>query len=172
LIDRISKVGFELAGWFKMQSYYGYEKDPPEEVTRNVYRGPLPDKHIFAKLQDLDTRKIITLCDESYAARQTKEHCKARGLDHHHIPLSPFYSPTQEQIDNFLELLEERHKHPLYIHCIHGRDRTGAMIGIFRLSQGWTFDQAFAEMHKYCFDASFHRLVSAVKEYSKRGSSK
>lgn len=151
----------------KMQSYYGYEKDPPAEVVKNVYRGPLPDNLIFDKLQELNLRKVITLCDESYAARQTKEHCKVRGLDHHHIPLSPFYSPTQDQIEHFLELLEERHKHPIYIHCVHGRDRTGAMIGIFRLSQGWTFEQAFEEMHKYCFDASFHRLVLAVKEFGK-----
>lgn len=151
-----------------MQSYYGYEKDPPEEVTRNVYRGPLPDKLIFEKLEELNTRKIITLCDESYAARQTKEHCRARGIEHFHIPLSPFYSPTKDQIEHFLELLEHRHKHPIYIHCIHGRDRTGAMIGIFRLSQGWSFDQAFEEMQKYCFDVSFHKLSHAVKEFGKQ----
>lgn len=138
----------------------------PFLVDENLYRGPLPDQRIFCELQKVGVIRLVTLCDESFAARETRQTCARLGLDNVHIPLSPFYRPEQTDINKFLALLEERHQTPTYVHCIHGRDRTGIMLGIYRISQGWTQEAALAEMQHYGFCMDFTALLGAFGEYA------
>ena len=50
----------------------------------------------------------------------------------------------------------------LLVHCTHGQDRTGFMIGQYRLfSYNWTKNQAYDEMISYHFHPELHGL----KEY-------
>lgn len=152
----------------KYSKYYAYDEDPPVEVVENLYRGPLPDDEILERFPQYGITKVITLCDERRAASFIKEQCRERNLEHHHIPLSPFVRPAQADIDRFLNLLEERQNGAIYTHCIHGKDRTGAMLGIFRLSMGWTIDQAMREMQAYRFGMEFDQLLHAVRQYQKQ----
>lgn len=47
----------------------------------------------------------------------------------------------------------------LLVHCTHGQDRTGFMIGQYRLfSYNWTKEQAYNEMIKYYFHPELHGL--------------
>jgi hypothetical protein len=41
----------------------------------------------------------------------------------------------------------------VYVHCVHGHDRTGLIIALYRLACGWTVDAAEKEM----LDMGFHR---------------
>ncbi|GAC1439455.1 MAG: hypothetical protein NVSMB68_10990 [Thermoanaerobaculia bacterium] len=48
---------------------------------------------------------------------------------------------------------------PVYIHCEHGRDRTGFMAGLYRERvQGWTWPQVSDELARFGHDAKM-RLV-------------
>lgn len=38
-----------------------------------------------------------------------------------------------------------------FIHCKHGQDRTGLVVGAYRLKQGWTKAKAHAEMKAHGF---------------------
>ena len=39
-----------------------------------------------------------------------------------------------------------------YIHCLHGKDRTGMVVAAYRiLEQGWSYKRAFREMDEYGF---------------------
>lgn len=43
-----------------------------------------------------------------------------------------------------------------YIHCLHGEDRTGLVVALYRiLVQGWTVKRAKQEM----YDNGFHRIL-------------
>lgn len=143
----------------------GLPVTPPYSVVANLYRGPLPDKPLLDELQQLGVTRLVSLCDESDASMSMSLECARRGLDHCHIPLSPFVRPTEEEIEAFLSLLDQRDGMPTYVHCIHGRDRTGTMLGIFRLSQGWTLADALSEMQSYGFYMGFQELLSALRSY-------
>ncbi len=138
---------------------------PPYFVVDHLYRGPLPDGDIMDELKQLDVVRLVTLCDESYAADSIRKECERRGLQNIHIPLSPFVRPGAEEIAYFLTLLSERDATPTYVHCIHGRDRTGTMLGIFRISQGWSISEAMAEMQEYGFFMGFRELLDALRGY-------
>ena len=44
------------------------------------------------------------------------------------------------------------------IHCEHGQDRTGLLVGLYRLQEGWGKDAAFLEMKTNKFHTVLHGL--------------
>jgi protein-tyrosine phosphatase len=139
---------------------------PPYKVSENLYRGPFPDEQILETLASLGVTRLVTLCDESYEAAWIKEECVRLGFENIHIPLSPYCGPDDSEVGNFLRLLEQCRENPTYVHCIHGRDRTGTMLAIYRLRSGWTYEEAIEEMRHYGFFFGFSALLARVRAYS------
>ncbi|HIA53057.1 MAG TPA: hypothetical protein EYN91_13375 [Candidatus Melainabacteria bacterium] len=55
-------------------------------------------------------------------------------------------------------------KQAVFVHCAHGSDRTGCMIGIWRVMRdGYDYDTAYKEMRKYWFTPKFTNLSGAVR---------
>lgn len=53
------------------------------------------------------------------------------------------------------------------VHCTHGQDRTGYLIGRYRvLVDGWNKDAAYTEMLKYGFHPELHGLHEAWEEFT------
>lgn len=51
---------------------------------------------------------------------------------------------------------------PVYVHCLHGQDRTGAVIAVYRHRyQGWAKERAFAEARSLGFHVGLYGLVHA-----------
>lgn len=56
-------------------------------------------------------------------------------------------------------------KKAVFVHCAHGSDRTGCMIGIWRVKRdGYDYDTAYREMRKYWFTPKFTNLSGAVRQ--------
>lgn len=52
------------------------------------------------------------------------------------------------------------------IHCTHGQDRTGLVIGRYRvLHDGWSKDAAYDEMIKYGFHPELHGLHKSWEQF-------
>ena len=63
--------------------------------------------------------------------------------------------PTRKEIARFLEICDEPSLQPVFVHCKHGVDRTGAMIAIWRVAkENWSADKAYDEMR----DLGFHKI--------------
>lgn len=78
--------------------------------------------------------------------------------------LSSSARPTSEQAQQFLKLVDDPSNQPVFIHCHGGRHRAGAMTAIYRMTHdGWSADQAYAEMKQYEFDKGFGH--GALKDY-------
>ena len=119
------------------------------QVTPWLFRGGQPSPESFATLAQLGIHTIINLTAE--AERDTL-HADAIGMQLVYIPLAPFGSPTIEQAEQFLATIADEDAGPFFVHCFHGSDRTGAMIACYRMRhEGWTPEQAFAEMRLYGF---------------------
>ena len=72
------------------------------------------------------------------------------------IPMTTHESPGPAAIAEFLSLVNDPAKQPVYVHCIGGRHRTGVMTAIYRMTaDAWTPIQAFKEMKQYKFGADF-----------------
>ena len=80
------------------------------------------------------------------------------------IPEKEAIIETVETIANLINLGDM-----VYVHCTHGRDRTGLIIGAYRiLINKWDFDAVQRERYAYgsnwCIDIPDHKIVEFLKE--------
>ena len=139
-------------------------------VTDWLYRGGQPDVAEIDKLVESGFRTIICLRWNLKEIKAELAEAKEHNLNFYSIPLSYWVLPTRKQIDDFLSILDDKNKHPIYLHCKHGLDRAGMMTAIFRIArENWTADEAYAEMKKNGFrHIRMHQLKWAVYGFERR----
>lgn len=70
-----------------------------------------------------------------------------------------FRAPTHEQIADALSAIRAHKGQGVLVHCTHGQDRTGLIIGLYRvLDEGWAADVAYNEMLALGFHPELHGL--------------
>ena len=124
-------------------------------ITDTYYRGAQPDGRGFAELAKLGVKTIINLTsfdalpDEPAMVAET-------GMKYVAIPMTTRVPPTAEQLAQFLSIVNDPASQPVYVHCVGGKHRTGVMSAVYRMTQhSWTPDQAFKEMKKFKYGATF-----------------
>jgi protein tyrosine/serine phosphatase len=137
-------------------------------VSERLYRGGQPSRQGFLHLKQLGVRTILNLRDEHYDVTSEAQLLKQLDLNYVSIPLSPFQRPSDDDIERFLQALAQDLHQPHFVHCLHGQDRTGAMISIHRLhSHGWPLDQAYNEALEHGFHPQFDLLKKAVHDFAR-----
>ena len=64
--------------------------------------------------------------------------------------------PEPENVEAFLELMDDPANHPVLVHCEHGVGRTGVMSALFRMEyEGWSAAAAIEEARRYAHFGSF-----------------
>ena len=123
-------------------------------VNDNYFRGAQPGGRDYADLAALGVKTIIDLQD--YGDNAEPAAVEAAGMKYVRIGMSTRINPTQQQLEQFLEIVNDPASQPVYVHCAGGRHRTGVMTAVYRMTrESWSGDQAFKEMKKYNFGADF-----------------
>ncbi|MEB3330235.1 MAG: tyrosine-protein phosphatase [Candidatus Sericytochromatia bacterium] len=138
------------------------------KVDERVYRGQQPTDRGLTQLAEMGVRHVVYLHFNRRQAAHERAVVEGLGMKFTHIPMSWVLPPKQAQIDTWLRVATTPTEGPVFVHCQHGRDRTGTMVGIYRIAQhGWKFDQAYAEMKEKGFRTFFLGLSYGVKKYAK-----
>jgi len=131
-------------------------------VNANYYRGAQPEGRDYADLAALGIKTVIDLTQDGDASEPSI--VQHTGLKFYRIPMTTHETPSEEKLVQFLKLVNDPANQPVYVHCQGGRHRTGVMTAVYRMTDdGWSADQAFAEMKKYKFGADF--LHSEFKDF-------
>ncbi len=136
------------------------------QVHPFLYRGGQPNNEGVEKLKAIGVKTVIDLRAETKATREEKAHLQKLGMHYIDLPMSNA-APTQAQVDTFLETVKQgkEKNEPVFVHCAHGSDRTGCMVGIWRVTEdGYSYDKAYKEMRQYYFGPQFTNLSQAVKK--------
>jgi tyrosine-protein phosphatase SIW14 len=133
---------------------------PIAEVAPGIYRGPAPETAAdFRQIRDLGVRTVIDL--RKFRRRKRDQTCRcvrAHGMNYIAAPIG-FYPERDCSPDRAVRLLANARLYPIYIHCELGRDRSGLIIGLFRVRcQGWTACAAYAEMQRFGFNERLRGL--------------
>jgi len=116
------------------------------EVDSGLARGSRPNEYGVAALAGRGYRTVVSLReDHDERARVT-----AAGMRYVEIPMKigPLGAPvpTAEQARAFLDAVTDPAGRPAFVHCHHGRDRTGVMVALYRVEvSGWSAEQAVRE---------------------------
>ena len=115
---------------------------PPRflKVTEGVYRSGRPEKYDLKMLKDnYGIKTIIDLEDINFTIKNEKEWAKEFNLNFYSYPMSASKTPKDERVNAALANMSDPELQPVLVHCKRGRDRTGLIIGLFRVEkQHWT----------------------------------
>jgi tyrosine-protein phosphatase SIW14 len=120
-------------------------------VNDGYYRGAEPDRRDYADLVAIGIRTLVDLRGKDVDPAEKLEATRA-GLAYVQIPMTTHEVPTQAKLDQFLQIVTDPARQPVYVHCVGGRHRTGVMTAVYRMARdGWSAEQAFQEMKAYKF---------------------
>lgn len=130
--------------------------------AKGLYRGGQPDKESdWDYLKSIGISTVIKLNNYSSntEARDELSAAEAHGINVIEIPMQPedwphnwnlWAAPANEQVNDAVRALETRENWPVYIHCSHGKDRTGLIVAIYRVrNNNYCKDTAYNEMNFY-----------------------
>jgi len=129
------------------------------KVTGNLYRGAQPESGGFKELELMGVRTIVNL----RLTDSDKDSIAGTGLNYTRIPAEA-WDLDEDEIIRFLKIVNDGANTPVFVHCNHGADRTGAMVAIYRIIvQGWGKQNAIDEMTSGGY--GFHSLWGNLTEY-------
>jgi protein tyrosine/serine phosphatase len=138
-------------------------------VDAHYYRGGQPEERHYEALSRLGVKTVVDLQADS-DGREARLVARA-GMAFVRIPLTTSAAPTGPQVAQFLDIVADPARQPVYVHCQGGKHRTGVMTAVYRMERdGWTADRAFEEMQQYGFGSPFLHpaLKRFVDEYQPR----
>jgi tyrosine-protein phosphatase SIW14 len=93
--------------------------------------------------------------------------CRERGVRFVRLaPREEGEAGLEEMARGFLAVLDDPANHPVLMHCVAGRDRTGTMCAIYRMEyDGWPPARAAAEMTEHEFDPDKDDAAKAYERY-------
>lgn len=120
-----------------------------------VYRGGQPTAEGWSYLQSLGVKTVVKLDLSTEGSDDEATRLGMTVVDASGPPsdLKDFYeAPDPERIRLAVQTLEDESRWPVYVHCLHGQDRTGLIVGLFRVRHDhYTKSQAFKEMRENNF---------------------
>lgn len=138
------------------------------KIDADLYRGARPKfrEEVYLKLAALGIRTIVNLEGSAQAAKEqalvarTNKRLLREGqpqLEFDSFPIEPLtgvglMGVSDRRMQVLFAQLQKAPK-PVFIHCKHGRDRTGAIVAIYRMRRGeLSYSQAYEEALHYKFD--------------------
>lgn len=116
-----------------------------KEVTKNIFRGPTLNASETRHLSRLGVKTIINL--ENRDSFDETRACLDTEILLINFDICPLWFVDAKKILFIVSLLNSGRYQPTYVHCRHGRERTGLVIAAYRIiAQGWNLDRAYQEM--------------------------
>ena len=113
-----------------------------EQVAPGLYRGGQPTAAGFGFLKWRGIRTVINLREEL----DERALVEALGFKYIYMPLDAGDPVTDQAIRTFFTTINDPANQPVFVHCQRGSDRTGIMVGFFRIAmQGWDPERAYRE---------------------------
>lgn len=131
-------------------------------VAPGVYRGAQPSAAGMRELEKLGIKLVINL----RAFNDDEDEVAGTALRRADVSFKTWHA-EDEDVARFLKLIADPANQPVYIHCLHGADRTGTMCAIYRMAvQGWSSEAAIREMIHGGFN--YHAIWSNLPSYLRR----
>lgn len=111
-------------------------------VSNVLYRSAQPTADGMVNLKKAGVETIVNL----RSFHSDRDLIGTTGLGYEHIYVKAWH-PEEKEIVRFLQIVTQKNRQPVLVHCQHGADRTGTFCAIYRIAiQGWTKEAAIKEM--------------------------
>ena len=138
-------------------------------INEKLYRGAQPRRDGLMRLKQLGVKTVINLRGSNEDTRSEEQSARALGLNYFSVPIGRIGRPSDAKVQRVLAIINAEENHPVFVHCNHGRDRTGLIIAIYRLAnEGWTADEAQREANRHGMFWWKFGLKDYIRDYYSR----
>jgi len=129
------------------------------KVTDNYYRGAQPTAEGMRALKKMGIKTVVNL----RTFHSDRDELGDTDLAYKHIRMQA-WDAEEDAVIEFLKIVTDKKNLPVFVHCLHGADRTGMITAIYRIVVcGWDKDAAIREMREGGF--GFHRIWQGLPEF-------
>ncbi len=123
-----------------------------QTIATDLYRGGRPTDPGMQALAAKGVHTILNLENDDGAVAHEGTVAQSLGIRYLSVPLSAIWYPSKSSVNEAVADLDTPSYYPLYVHCEYGEDRTGLIVGLFRVfDEKWTPVQAYQEMRQLGF---------------------
>ncbi|HVI41800.1 MAG TPA: tyrosine-protein phosphatase [Anaerovoracaceae bacterium] len=117
-------------------------------ITGQIYAGGAPDQAFLEFFKNtLGGKTVISL--DADVASQIAPIIKSLGMHQVVFPLNASATSITDPVKQLVRQIKQNlfdNSQPVYIHCLHGSDRTGFAVALYRtIKQNWACDSAISE---------------------------
>jgi protein tyrosine/serine phosphatase len=139
------------------------------EVSTGIYRGGQPTAEGWAFLKEKGVKTVVKLNFEDEGSDAEAKKLGMTVIDASGPPATiknVWGAPKPERLQLAVTALGDKRLHPIYVHCLHGQDRTGLAVGLHRvINEGWKKADAWTEMKRIGFHRSLRGLRAVWKKF-------
>lgn len=144
-----------------------------------LYRGAKPNSAQLLDLRNKGITKIISFCT-NYTPKHPNQvripneafEAENIGIKFHWLPFRSCENPPKEYVRKFFKIINTATKNneKVFIHCKHGKDRTGLFAALYRLKNGQkSLTETLCELLKYGHDVDNNKnIIPFIIEFSKK----
>jgi protein tyrosine phosphatase (PTP) superfamily phosphohydrolase (DUF442 family) len=137
-------------------------------VSAGYLRGAQPARGGLELLARLGVKTLVDLRSKYDRTQGVEAEAERAGLQYYWLPLSVWDPPTDAQTAEFLGVVTDQSRGPVFVFCTDGVNRTGEMTAIYRISHdGWNVDRAIKEMDEAGFSPYYYSLRNYVWSYAR-----
>lgn len=120
------------------------------KVDEGFYRGGQPSAYQdFVNLKNKGIKTVINLRKAPEVSAQEQKIVEGLGMKYINVPYSSFSYPTRKEIADLMGMVTDKNLRPVFLHCKHGKDRTGVVGVLYRVQeQKWSVQRAYNEALK------------------------
>lgn len=139
------------------------------KVSDRLHVGGQPSKEGLARLKRMGVKTVINVRESDSAERREKKACEELGMGYVALPV-PCGGPLSDgTVEAFFGIVRDPNRAPVLLHCMTGRDRASTFAALYRIAEeGWTADDAYAEMVRNEFNTGLTDLSQYVYDFAKR----
>lgn len=130
------------------------------KVSEEVYRSAQPESGGFESAEKLGIKTILSVRLTANDAVLAESEPTSMTLIH--IPVAPVYITADEMLE-VMKAFDGAEK-PILVHCLHGADRTGLTIALYRiLYEHWSKEEAKDELVNGGF--GYHTALTNIPDF-------
>ncbi len=135
-------------------------------VNHGLYIGSTPSQRGLRRLKEHGIKTILNL----RASFDYRDAAESLGLRYYVMPLNGKRPPVDEQIAQFLRVVEDPDNTPVFFHCNRARNRTYMVLSLYRIAHdGWSAGQAIAEINHFGWKTIPDGVLSFIKDFANGG---
>ncbi len=131
-------------------------------VGPGVFRGAQPRPEGYRTLKEMGIRTVVSLRSLHGEAKAVE----AAGMRSIVLPMSTFDEVDVGTVRKVVALMADPANQPVFVHCAHGKDRTGIVVAVYRMDvDGWAEAEAEEEMQAFGFNDIWMQFKDFVQRY-------